>query len=57
MTNEEIKALHKSPDITSVIKQGRLQSLGQPERTDENRTAKKIYKGIPDGKRSVGEKI
>ena len=40
-TNEEIKALNKSPDIISVLKQGRLRWLGHIERMDENRTAKK----------------
>lgn len=53
-TDDEIKALHDSPDIISILKQTRLPRIGHLERTDEEKTTKEIYKGIPYGRRSVG---
>ena len=40
--------------IPPRLKSKMARLIGHLERRDGNRTAKKIYKGIPDGRRSVG---
>ena len=49
-----VPALNTEPDI-SEIRKGRLQWLGHTERMPDERTVKKVFKNILEGKRSVGK--
>jgi hypothetical protein len=46
--------LYIEPDIISEIRKGRLRWLGHVERMPEERTVKKEFKNIPEGKRTIG---
>jgi hypothetical protein len=45
--------LYRQQDIVSEIRKGRLRQLGHVERKPEKRTVKKLFKNIPDRKRSI----
>jgi hypothetical protein len=47
--------LYRETDIITEIRKGRLQWLGYVKRMSEERTLKKEFKNIPEGKRSVGK--
>jgi vacuolar-type H+-ATPase subunit E/Vma4 len=47
--------LQREPDIVSEIRKARLRWLGHVERMPEERTVKKVFKSIPEGKRSVSK--
>lgn len=53
-TNRELMDLYTEPNIISRHIKGRLQWLGHVERMPEERTLKKGFKNIPEGKRSIG---
>ena len=52
--NEELHSLHHSANIVRVIKSRRLRWAGHVARMEEGRTAFKILKGKPTGKRPLG---
>ena len=52
--NEELHSLYRSPDIVRVIKSRRLRWAGHVARMEEGRSAFKILKGKPIGKRPLG---
>jgi hypothetical protein len=47
--------VYGEPDIISEIGKGKLRWVGHMERMLEERTVKKEFKNIPEGKRSVGK--
>ena len=47
--------LQREPDIVSEIRKARLGWLGHVERMPEERTVKKMFRSIPEGKRSVSK--
>jgi hypothetical protein len=47
--------LYIEPDIVSEIRKGRLRWLGHVARISEERTVKKGFTNIPEGKTSVGK--
>jgi len=53
-TDKELADLYREPDIISGNRKGRLRCLGHEERMPEERSVKKVFKTIPDGKTSVG---
>jgi hypothetical protein len=55
-TNQELIDLYRETDIMSEIRKGRLRWLGHVERMPEERTVKKVFKNIPEGKKSVGKR-
>ena len=52
--NHELRQLSKLPLITSVIKSQRLRWAGHVARMEEDRIARKVMFGRPDGRRPVG---
>jgi hypothetical protein len=50
--NQELINLYRIADVISETRKGRL---GHVERMSEERAVKKIFKNIPEGKRSVGK--
>ena len=50
----DLMDLYIEPDIISEIRKGRLRWLGHVERMPEERTVKKEFKNIPEGKRTIG---
>ena len=52
--NEELHSLYHSPNIVRVIKSRRLRLAGYVARIKEGRSAFKILKGKPKGKRPLG---
>jgi hypothetical protein len=46
-----VPALYTEPNIISEIRKGRLKWLGHVERMPEERTVKKVFKNILEGKR------
>jgi hypothetical protein len=52
-TNKEIADLYKEPDIVTEIKRNRLRFIGHVERMEKTRSVKKIFKGIPEGRRGT----
>ena len=52
--NEELDSLYRSPNIVRVIKSRRLRWAGHVARMKEGRSAFKILKGKPTGKRPLG---
>ena len=53
-SNEELHNLYRSPNIVRVIKSRRLRWANHVTRMEEGRTALKILKGKPKGKKSLG---
>ena len=51
--NEELYSLYGSPNIIKVIKSRRLRWAGHVARLEEGRSAFKILKGKPTGKRPL----
>ena len=51
--NEELHSLYRSPNIFRVIKSRRLRRGGHVARMEEGRSAFKILKGKPTGKRPL----
>jgi hypothetical protein len=47
--------LYAETDIISENRNGRLRRVGHTERISEERTLKKVFKDIPERKRSVGK--
>jgi hypothetical protein len=47
---KELVVLCKERDIISESRKGRLRWLGRVERMPEERTVKKVFKNIPEGK-------
>ena len=52
--NEELHSLYRSPNIVRVIKSRRLRWAGHVARMEEGKSAFKILKGKPTGKRPLG---
>jgi hypothetical protein len=52
--NQEVFGLYREPDIISEVRKGRLRWLGHVERMPEERTVKKMFKNIPEEKKSFG---
>ena len=52
--NKEIYDLYAKPQIIGKIKSSRLRWLGHIERSEDRSLIKRIYRGKPGGKRSVG---
>lgn len=52
--NHELYDKFKSPDIIAIIKVRRLEWLGHVMRMQNQRTAKKILEGKPEGRRRIG---
>ena len=52
--NEELHSLYRSPNIVRVIKCRRLRWSGDVARMEDGRSAFKILKGKPTGKRPLG---
>ena len=51
---EELHSLYRSPKIVRVIKSRRLRCTGHVARMEEGRSAFKIVRGKPTGKRPLG---
>jgi hypothetical protein len=47
--------MYRETDVTSDVSKRRLRWLGHVERRPEERSAKKVFKNIPEGKRFVGK--
>ena len=47
---KELMNLFRETDNVCQIRKGRLRSLGQVERRPEERTVKKVFENIPEGK-------
>jgi hypothetical protein len=47
--------LYRETDVFSGIRKGRLRWLGHVARVPEERTVKRVFKNIPDGKCPVGK--
>lgn len=54
-TNQELMDLYREQDIITEIRKEILRWLGHVERKPEERTVKKVFKNIPEGKWSVGK--
>jgi len=54
-TNQNLIDLQREPDIVSEIRTARLRWLGHVERMAEEITMKKVFKSIPEGKRSISK--
>jgi hypothetical protein len=52
--NEVLHNLYRSPNIVRVIESRRLRSAGRVARMEEDRSAFKILRGTPAGKRPLG---
>ena len=52
--NHELRQLSELPLITSIIREQRLQWAGHVARMEENRIARGVMSGKPDGRRPVG---
>ena len=52
--DEEFHSLYRSPNIVRMIKSSRLRWTGLVARMEEGRSAFKILKGKPTGKRPLG---
>ena len=52
--NHELRQLPELPLITSIIRAQRLQWAGHVARMEENRIARGVMSGKPDGRRPVG---
>ena len=52
--NEELHSRYRSPNITSLIKSKRLRWRGHVARTEGDRSAFKILKSNPIGRRLMG---
>lgn len=50
-TNHDLIDLQREPDIVSEIRKARLRWLGHAERIPKERTVKKVFKSIPEGKK------
>jgi ribosomal protein S28E/S33 len=53
--NHELIDLKRESDVVSEIGKARLRWLEYVERMPEERTAKKVFRSIPEGKRSVSK--
>ena len=53
-TNHEIQEMYGRADIVTEIKMRRLSWLGHMERMSEERGVKKVYRGVPGGRRLRG---
>jgi hypothetical protein len=51
-TNQELMNLYREPDIISEIK---IKILGYGERMSEERILQRVFKSIPERKKSVGK--
>jgi len=54
-TNQVLMELYREADIISEIRKGRLLWLRHVEIVPEDRTAKEVFKNIPEGKRASGK--
>ena len=52
--NEELHSLYRSPNIVRVIKSRRSRYAGHVAQMEEGRSAFKILRGTPAGKRPLG---
>jgi hypothetical protein len=53
-TNDEFQVLYRKPNIVTTITVRRLEWAGHVVRTSDDRTAKKLFLGKPDGRRKAG---
>ena len=53
--NQDLIDLQREQDIVSEIRKPRLRWLGHVERMSEERTVKKVFQSIPEGKRSIAK--
>jgi sorting nexin-29 len=53
-TNRELEELYENPSLVTEIKTSRLRWLGHIERMPENRSARKVYRQRPEGRRLPG---
>jgi hypothetical protein len=54
LCNDELHSLYRSPNIVRVIKSRRLRWAGHVAKMEENRSAFKILRGKPTGKKPLG---
>ena len=54
-SNHELMDVRRQPDSIWEIRKGRLRWLWRVERIRSERTVKKVFKDIPEGKRSFGK--
>ena len=52
--NAELRQLSQLPQITNIIKAHRLRWAGHVARLDNNRLAKRVMLGLPEGTRPLG---
>jgi hypothetical protein len=54
LTNEELQAMYRKPNIITTIKLKRLEWAGHLVRMSDGRTLKKVFLGKPYGRRKSG---
>jgi hypothetical protein len=54
-TNQGLMNLYRKPDIISEIRKGKLRWLEHVEQMSKERTVKKVFRNMLEGKRSVGK--